>query len=281
MKRTVRNGLVVILFALIIGAAALGYAAYTSREQQRMAVVVAATDLEPGLVVSAEMLGQATVMRPEPGDPAQYVLTADQVVGRYVLQGFLQGQPLDMRGFGEPPVAGRPMVSGLVIPPTGRGLPVPTDLLLSVGGTVKAGDRLTILVGNPDWAAVQNYLDAVAALKPAGSQTMPASTAPEVPAPGAAATTAEERYKVELPLSVNPIPLSWTVFLESVQVVELRTVAGESLVRQEAKAGETGAAVMVLEVTAEQARRIEWYIYMNRAVFLLEGPTAAPAPATP
>lgn len=265
-----RFAIIVLIVVIVGGGGLLAYSTFTSREATRMRVVGATIDIPKGAVISAEMLGVTEAPRPEQGDTVlvQYVFDPDQVVGKTALQDFHPGQALDARYIGTEPPPGRAMPSGEVILPGELGVPISVDQYLAVGGAVKAGDYLTILVGEEDWEAVKTWKESVENLNEPSSPTG---------AEDGGLDAAAQELRPQLPLTLSKLPLKYHVFATHVQVVELRRGplgGGTSLLRDDAKSGDTtGAYYMLLDLTADQTAALLSYMSWgkDRVVFTIEG----------
>ncbi len=213
-----RVGIVIV----VVSVAILAYMAWTSTQAQRRTVLTVALRIEPGTVITPEMLSTMEVPAPLPGSsaPFPYLSDAGQVTGRTALVTLLPSVPLTADAVGEPAPPGRLLPSGKVIAPGYAGLALPTDALRSVGGALRISDTVTILV-----------------------PTL-APSAAEAPAPGA-------------PISLRQAQgITYTVLFSDVLVVDLRDAAGKSLVAGEA----TGAAAfLVLQLTPAQALEVARY----------------------
>jgi Flp pilus assembly protein CpaB len=137
---------------VIVAAGLIGYLAYTSREAQRTPVLTVSTRIEQGIIVTAEMLTPMDVPAPGKGDPFPYFTKKSQIVGRTALVTLLPNVPISQDAIGDPAPPGRLLPSGQVIPPGQVGFAIPTSALRSVGGALKVGDTVSILIPNPEAA---------------------------------------------------------------------------------------------------------------------------------
>lgn len=264
-----RLAIIVLIFVIVGGGGLLAYSTFSSREATRMRVVGAAIDIPKGAVISAEMLGATEAPRPDQGDTVlvQYVFDPQQVVGKMALQDFHPGQALDARYIGTELPPGTAMTSGEMILPGELGVPIAVDQYLAIGGAVRAGDYVTILVGEEDWEAVKTWKEAVEGLNE------PAPTAGEENPP----TSTAQELQPQIALTLQQLPLKYRVLYTNVKVVELRRGplgSGTSLLREDAKAGDTtGAYYMLLDLTPDQTATLLSYMSWGagRVVFTIEG----------
>lgn len=272
-----RNLILLLIVVLVAGVALVAIGLVTSRTAQRVRVVAATVDIPKGKVLSAEMLGSVEVRKPDQGETVYYVYDPQQVIGQQTLQDYIVGQALDSRTIGTVPPPGWAFPSGEVVPPNDRGLAIPVDQRLAVGGTVKSGALVTIYYAKDvDWEAVQTYLDNVAKLKPAGSVEATGGVAPAQPGGTA---TGEEAFAPQILFTMDTLPYKYEVLYQHVRVLDLRqgpTGGGVSQVLGEARAGTNGAVFLILDVTDEQAKVILYYLRLNRLDFAIEGEGGEP-----
>lgn len=269
-----RLAILVFICIIVVGGGLLAYSTFSSREATRMRVVGATIDIPKGAVISAEMLGATEAPRPDQGETTlvQYVFDPQQVIGKMALQDFHPGQALDARYIGTELPPGTAMTSGEMILPGELGVPIAVDQYLAIGGAVRAGDYVTILVGEEDWEAVKTWKEAVEGLNE-----------PSSAAGGEQATTTAQELQPQIALTLQQLPLKYRVLYTNVKVVELRRGplgSGTSLLREEAKAGDTtGAYYMLLDLTPDQTATLLSYMSWGagRVVFTIEG--RAPAEA--
>ncbi len=207
---------------IVVSVAILAYMAWTSTQAQRRTVLTVAMRIEAGTVITPEMLATMEVPAPLPGSstPFPYFSDAGQVTGRTALVTLLPSVPLTLDAVGELAPPGRLLPSGQVIAPGYAGLALPTTALRSVGGALKIGDSVTILIP---------------ALAPAAS---------EAPAPGA-------------PISLRQAQgITYTLLYSDVLVVDLRDATGKSMVAGEAM---STATFLVLQLTPAQVLEVARY----------------------
>lgn len=139
-----RAGIALMIVAIVI----LAYAAYTSTQAQRRTVLTVKQRIEAGSVITAPMLTTMELPAPQPGSRAPWPYFSDPtaVVGRTALVTLLPDTALTQQAVGQAAPPGRLLPSGQVVPPGYLGLAIPTAALRSVGGALKIGDTVTVLI---------------------------------------------------------------------------------------------------------------------------------------